>query len=161
MANIDVIRNTYGGLQYLENAVRYVQDERANYLDSYGVSKHSVPMAMDQMVATRRYFGKVSGNPLVHVVISYDSSVTDLEQAAQYAAQCAGYFTSRYQVIWCTHEHDTTNGSLHTHILINAVSYIDGKMIITGYNEMNAFCNYVSQVTGQKCRFSFDNKATY
>lgn len=83
MANIDVIRNTYGGTRYLENAIQYVQDERPNYLDSYGVSKHSLPKAMNQMVATRRYFGKDSGNPLVHVIISYDSSVTDLEQAAQ------------------------------------------------------------------------------
>ena len=114
----DGIRNTYGGMRCLENAIQYVQDERANYLDSFGVSAYSLPMAMDQMVATRRYFGKVSGNPLVHVIISYDASVTDLEQAAQYATQCAGYFTSRYQVIWCTHEHDTTNGSLHTHIEI-------------------------------------------
>lgn len=80
MANIDVIRNTYGGMCYLENAIQYVQDERANYLDSFGVSAYSLPMAMNQMVATRRYFGKVSGNPLVHVVISYDSSVTENKQ---------------------------------------------------------------------------------
>ena len=50
MANIDVIRNTYGGMRYLENAIQYVQDERANYLDSYGVSKHSAPMELSRNV---------------------------------------------------------------------------------------------------------------
>lgn len=46
-------------------------------------------------------------------------------------------------------------------IVINSASYINGQMITTGYDEMNAYCNYVARVTGQRCRFYFDNKADY
>ncbi len=38
--------------------------------------------------------------------------------------QCAKHFSMRFQLLYCTHEKDTKCGSLHTHIIINAVSYI-------------------------------------
>ena len=161
MATIDVIRNTYGGLEYLNNALGYVSDERALYRGGYGVNPYDYKMAYNQMYATRKYFNKVSGNPLVHIVIAYNDQVKDLATAAQYGQQCARYFANKFQVLYCTHENDTTCGTIHTHIVINAVSYINGSMIVTGYNEMNEYCNYVSQVTGQRCRFYFDNKANY
>ncbi|MBQ8350226.1 MAG: hypothetical protein IJY19_11415 [Ruminococcus sp.] len=33
------------------------------------------------------------------------------------------------------------------HIIINSVSYINGQMIQTGFDEMNAYCNFITQVT--------------
>ncbi|WP_303821574.1 relaxase/mobilization nuclease domain-containing protein [Ruminococcus flavefaciens] len=159
MAKIDVIRNTYGGLEYLNNALGYVSDDRALYRGGYGVNPYDYSMAYNQMLYTRQYFNKVSGNPLVHIIIAYNDQVKDLATAARYGQQCAQYFSPYYQILYCTHEKDNTCGSFHTHIIINAVSYINGQMIQTGYEEMNTFCNYVSQVTGQSCRFYFDNKA--
>ncbi|WP_413777963.1 relaxase/mobilization nuclease domain-containing protein [Ruminococcus sp. YRD2003] len=78
-----------------------------------------------------------------------------------YGRECARYFFNRFQLLYCTHQKDTNCGSMHTHIIINAVSYLNGQMIVTGYEEMNAFCQHVAQVTGQKCWFYFDNKAVY
>ena len=161
MATIDVIRNTYGGLEYLNNALGYVSDDRALYRGGYGVNPYDYSMAYNQMLYTRQYFNKVSGNPLVHIIIAYNDQVKDLATTARYGQQCAQYFSRRFQLLYCTHEKDTTCGTLHTHIIINAVSYVNGQMIQTGYEEMNAFCNYVSRVTGQSCRFYFDNKAPH
>ena len=160
MATIDVIRNTYGGLEYLNNALGYVSDDRALYRGGYGFNPYDYSMAYNQMLYTRQYFNKVSGNPLVHIIIAYNDQVKDLATAARYGQQCAKHFSRCFQLLYCTHEKDTKCGSLHTHIIINAVSYVNGQMIQTGYEEMNAFCNYVSQVTGQSCRFYFDNKAS-
>ncbi|WP_295085826.1 hypothetical protein [Ruminococcus sp.] len=50
---------------------------------------------------------------------------------------------------------------MHAHLVINSVSYLNGQMITTGYEEMYFFNEYVSEVTGQKCTFEFDNKALY
>ena len=36
------------------------------------------------MLYTRQYFNKVSGNPLIHIVIAYNNEVKDLETAAYY-----------------------------------------------------------------------------
>lgn len=159
MAQIDVIRNTYGGLSYLRRALNYVSDDRALNGWGYGVNPYSVNMAYSQMLATRRYFGKVSGNPLVHIVIAYDISVKDLATAAMYGEYGAKYFADRYQVLYCTHEKDFEYGYFHTHIIINSVSYVNGYMIQTGYEEMLAYCKYLEGIIGQKCSFSFDNKA--
>lgn len=113
------------------------------------------------MLIVREYFGKTSGNPLVHIVIAFNDDVKDLETAAEYTQKCASYFSPMYQVLYCTHMKDTHCGSMHGHIVINSVSYLNGKMITTGYEEMYFFNEYVSEVTGQKCTFEFDNKALY
>lgn len=159
MAKIDMIRNIYGGLEYLQRAVNYVTDDRALYGGGYGVDPYNTNNAYEQMLATRQYFGKLSGNPLVHIIIAYNDSVKDLITAARYGLECAKHFSDRFQVLYCTHAKDFNCGKFHTHIIINAVSYINGQMIQTGYDEMNVFCSYVSQVTGQRSWFYFDNKA--
>ena len=161
MAKIDIIRNTYGGLEYLLNALAYVSDDRALYRGGYGVNPYDYTKAYNQMLMTRQYFNKVSGNPLVHIVIAYNDQVKDIAVAAMYGQKCAMYFTGKYQVLYCTHLKDTDCGSIHTHIIINAVGYHSGQMITTGYEEMAFFCEYVAKVSGQKCWFYFDNKAVY
>ena len=161
MAKIDIIRNTYGGLEYLQNALEYVSDDRALYRGGFGVDPYNCSNAYDQMLLTRKYFNKTSGNPLVHIVIAYNDEVKDIAVAAEYGRKCAMYFAGKFQLLYCTHLKDTLCGSLHTHIIINSVSYVNGQMIVTGWEEMNAYCQYVAQVTGQKCWFYFDNKAVY
>lgn len=161
MAKIDIIRNTYGGLEYLLNALAYVSDGRALYRGGFGVNPYDYTKAYNQMLMTRQYFNKVSGNPLVHIVIAYNDQVKDIAVAAMYGQKCAMYFTGKYQVLYCTHLKDTDCGSMHTHIIINAVGYHSGQMITTGYEEMTFFCDYVAKVTGQNCWFYFDNKADY
>ena len=161
MAKIDIIRNTYGGVEYLLNALANVSDDRALYRGGYGVNPYDYTKAYDQMLITRKYFNRVSGNPLVHIVIAYNDKVKELAVAAEYSKKCADFFAGKYQVLYCTHLKDTTCGSMHTHIIINAVSYQNGQMIQTGYQEMHFFCEYVAKVTGQKCQFYFDNKAIY
>lgn len=161
MAKINVIRNTYGGTQYLQNALNYVSDNRAICGGGYGVNQYDPNMAYDQMLAVKNYYGKTSGNPLVHIVIAYDSSVKDINTAAQFGQQCAQFFASKFQVLYCTHEKDLQCGNFHTHIIINSVSYINGQMIQTNFGEMNDFYNYVTRITGQKSWFYFENKADY
>lgn len=161
MARINVIRNSNGGLEYLQNAVGYVSDDRALFEGGYGVTPYNTTTAFNQMLATRQYFGKVSGNPLVHIIIAYNDSVTDIETASKFGKKCAQFFASRFQLLYCTHARDFHCGQLHTHIVINSVSYINGRMVTTGYDEMKAYCDYVAQVTGQRTQFYFDNKVAY
>lgn len=159
MEKVIVIRNTYGGLKYLNTALNYISDERALYQGGYGVNPYSSNDAYNQMIATKAYYNKRSGNPLIHVVISYDSEVKDAETAASYGQKCAEYFASDYQVKYSTHNKDTGCSSYHTHLIINSVSYMDGHMFNSGYDTMNQYCNYVADVTGQKTQLYFKNKA--
>lgn len=131
------------------------------FVGGYGVNPCDPNMSYDQMMAVRQYFGKTSGNPLVHIVVAYNNQVQDIDTAAMYGNQCAQYFANRFQVLYCTHAKDFHCGSFHTHIIINSVSYINGQMIQTGFDEMKVYCDFVTQITGQKSWFYFDNKAIY
>ena len=132
MAKINIIRNTYGGLEYLLNALAYVSDGRALYRGGLGVNPYDYKKSYIQMLIVRKWFNKLSGNPLVHIVIAYNDQVKDIAVAAMYGQKCAMYFADKYQVLYCTHLKD-----------------------------MAFFCEYVAKVTGQKCWFYFDNKAIY
>lgn len=111
------------------------------------------------MTAVKIYYNKRSGNPLIHIVISYGSEVKDIETAVSYGKKCAEYFASDYQIKYSTHKKDAGCSSYHTHIVINSVSYKDGHMFNSGYDNMNSFCEYVADVTGQKTQLHFKNKA--
>ena len=73
MVTVKLIRNTYGGEDYLAHLCPYVRNgEKAVYLEGNGVSPYHADAAYDQMMAVKRYFGKTSGNPLAHFVVSFD-----------------------------------------------------------------------------------------
>ena len=76
MTKVIMIRNIYGGAGYLANALDYVRDERNQYGGGYGVDPYSPTVAYEQMMYTKRYFNKTSGNPLVHIIVEYTKNVT-------------------------------------------------------------------------------------
>lgn len=157
MVTIKVKRNTYGGEEYLHDACKYVANpDRAIDVGGYGVAPYNADNAFDQMMINKAYFGKTSGNPLVHVIVSYDSSVVDNESACKLSQQCAGYYADNYQVLYCTHKKDRGCSHYHTHMVINSVSCNNGMMFNSSIENMNHFRSHVSQITGQKCRLYFE-----
>lgn len=96
-------------------------------------------MAYNQILAVKGYYGKASRNPLVHIIVVYDDGVKDINTSTRFSQQCAQFFASKFQVLYCTHKKDFQCGNFHTHIIVNSVSYING----------------------QKNWFYFDNKADY
>ena len=66
-----MIRNTFGGCSYLQKALNYTRDTRAVGGGAYGVDMVDPAVAYQQMMYTKRYFNKTSGNPLIHLIVSY------------------------------------------------------------------------------------------
>ena len=158
MITVITIRKPYNLKEdnYLRNACKYVLDSRAICPNGYGVSANSVQIAYEQMFAIKKYYGKTTGNQLIHLVISYDGSVTSKEQACALSCKLASYYKNDYQVLYCTHSKDRGCSGYHTHMIINSVSYRDGKMFISSIENMNQFCKYVSEVTGRKVKLYFE-----
>ena len=109
------------------------------------------------MLAVKKYYGKTTGNQLIHLVISYDDLVKTEEQACALTYRLAAYYKDNYQVLFCTHEKDRLcpRYNYHMHMMINSVSYRDGKMFISSIENMNRFCEYVTEITGRKSRLYF------
>ncbi len=156
MVAVKVIRRTDGGVSYLCNACRYLENgERALQIGGYGVDAQHLEHTCHQMLCVRKYFHKVSGDPLIHFIISYDKSVNDPVKAVTLSICIAAYFKDAYQVIWCLHEKERENSLYHMHIVVNSVSYLDGKMFHSGYAEVSAFCGYVEKAAGCHVRSYF------
>ncbi len=156
MVIVKVIKNSNPENNYLMYSCEYVfNPEKAIDTGGYGVSSYNAHDAYNQMVLTKKYFNKTSGNPLVHIVISYDKSVNDAQTACQMSKQCASYYADNYQLLYCTHEKERENSNYHTHIIVNSVNYNNGLMFNSNIPNMNQFCDYVSNVTGQKTKLYF------
>ena len=159
MVEIKVKRDSSGGNAYMKNALHYVHDkngERPLSLHGNGVDPTSADAAYEQMYAVKHYFGKTSGNPIVHLIVSYDKTVQDAETACRYTEQIAAYYADQFQTLQCTHEKLHGKSRYHTHIIANSVSFVNGMMFRSGVPEMQGFCHHVEQVTGCKTRLDFE-----
>ena len=158
MVIVKIKRDISGENRYLKNAVRYVHDKKGVppiFLSGNGVDYTSAQKAFDQMYAVKQYFGKTSGNPLVHFMICFDKSVTTADIATRLSWSAAAYFMHDYQYIVCKHFRDHDFNHYHCHIVLNSVSFKDGKMIHTGRAELEDYCKYISRITEQTTKFEF------
>ena len=154
MGIFKVIRNTDDGYNYLKNAINYVTYGKASY-DCVGSPNTSLEYPLEQMHYVKKYFGKTSGNPLFHFIVVYDTRTAyDVERAKHISCLISEYFANRYQIIWCVHEKRMSKrygkiaSMYHTHLVMNSVSYVDGKMFSGNYSEIYAFLDYIKRVTG-------------
>jgi hypothetical protein len=157
MVILKIKRDTQGGLPYLRNAISYLEDdEKSLFTGGFGVTTAPIEETYRQMVAVRKYFGKVSGNPLIHFIISFDEKVQTADRAALLADQLILYFCNHYQVLWCVHFKQRGCSSFHVHIIINSVSYTNGKMYHSSAAEIEAFKQYAEFVLNTKVRWMFE-----
>ena len=156
MVLLKVKRDTYGGLRYLKHAVKYLEDgEKALYTGSFGVTPEPLEDTFAQMVAVRKYFGKVSGNPLMHFIISFDEKVVTLNQAIDSASQLTNFFSNEYQGVWCVHYKKRAGSYFHVHIVMNTVSFVNGKMYHSSASEIARFRDYAKCVLDSDVRWFF------
>ena len=149
MAIIKVKKDFSGGLKYLKNVCSYIYDQKyAVGLGGNGVNPYHPDICYEQMLAVKKYYAKTTTNPLIHVIISYNIKETpDIQTAVYYTRQIAEYFRKGYQTLYCTHNADHDHSWFHGHILVNSVSFMDGKMFSTGSEEMKQFQKWVESIT--------------
>lgn len=152
------IRHTDGGMEYMRNAINYIVGGH-DYEDHSYSPNVDLSDAYNQFYMVRQYFGKVSGNPVFHFIVTFSARSTcgDVYDRAEYLSKrIALYFADRYQVICGIHRKYRKNkygigaSYYHAHILINSVSYVDGKMFAGNKSEIYSFLEYIKKMTGDK-----------
>ena len=117
--DIDAIE---GVIQYIENKDK---TEECKYVRAFNCSKDN---AFDRMIQTQDSFGKrkrKNGVVAYHLVQSFKEFETTPEIAHQCGIELIEkLFADKYEVVLATH---INHNHLHNHILINAVSFKDGK----------------------------------
>lgn len=110
---------------HLSRAIRYIQNpdktEQMKLVDSVNCFPET---ALEQMMHTKKYFGKEDGRQGYHFVISFKPGEATVEQAEEIVKEFVGeYLEPRYETIWAIH---TDHAHIHGHIIFNSVSFVDG-----------------------------------
>ncbi|MBR4319027.1 MAG: relaxase/mobilization nuclease domain-containing protein [Oscillospiraceae bacterium] len=159
MVFVKVIRNTQDDSGYIFRLCRYIiRREYFVYSYGYGVDCKDPATVYEQMMRVRHYYGKTSGNPLIHYVVSFDDCVQDLKSAIEMSNRIVYFFRGRYQVFFGIHKQHHKQSEYHVHILVNSVSYVDGLMLQSGYTEVDDFVKQVWSATGRFTKSKFAEK---
>lgn len=157
-----IVKND-AGKEYLKNAVNYIVDNTdACFYSGINICPER---AYKQMRSVKKYFVKTSGNQLVHFVVCFNKDVIQLSTAVEYARKIAEYYKSRYQILYAVHqelrcaESGYGKSLYHVHIVMNSVSFVDGKMFADNKKDIGRFMKHILKVTGDEWwRLYFERK---
>ena len=108
-------------------------------IGGHGILKESID---SQMLGTKKLFHQETGKQYLHLIVSNDDFLKDVDTAHQIGNMVAEYF-SEFQVAVYTHT-DTNN--LHSHLVVNTVNCISGKKLSMRKSDFYQFLLYVNQV---------------
>ena len=129
--------------QNLKSAIKYADKDRRTE-DDYSLCRgincsDFATIALEQMQATKRIYGKKGGRECKHYVLSFAPDEISKENAIEYAERFAEKcFGDRFQAFVGLHTR-SESGVLHAHIVVNSVSHIDGYKIQLQKQDLERF----------------------
>ena len=111
---------------HLANAISYITDEEKTQKGSLvGSHNCNVDSALQEMLATKRKYGKVDKRQGYHFIISFKKQEVRPETVMEITQKFVErYFGDDFQCLYATHDN---TGHVHSHILFNSVSWRTGK----------------------------------
>lgn len=111
---------------HLANAISYITDEEKTQFGSLvGSHNCNVDTALQEMLTTKRKFGKMDKRQGYHFIISFRKQELRPETAMEITQKFVErYFGDDFQCLYATH--DNTE-HVHSHILFNSVSWCTGR----------------------------------
>ena len=137
-------------LERLETAGNYAADPDKTELDEVRyascINLCSLETAADEMVATKKKWGKTGGRLGYHLIQSFspDDHITP-EQAHEIGMRYARELFGDFEVVVGTH---VDRSHIHNHIVINSVSCIDGHKFHSGKGYIR---NVLRKVSDRYC----------
>ena len=140
-------------IEAVEGVIKYIKNndktEQCKYVKAYNCT---VDKAFSEMMETQEFFGKAGRKNSVlayHLVQSFKDFETTPEIAYKCGLELAErLFADKYEVVVATH---LDHKHLHNHIIINAVSYLDG------YKYRNNFKDYFIDIRGISDQICIEN----
>ena len=140
-------------IEAVEGVIKYIKNndktEQCKYVKAYNCT---VDKAFSEMMETQEFFGKAGRKNYVlayHLVQSFKDFETTPEIAHKCGLELAErLFADKYEVVVATH---LDHKHLHNHIIINAVSYLDG------YKYRNNFKDYFIDIRGISDQICIEN----
>lgn len=127
---------------YIPERIDYVwdKDKTADKLcHTWGVDKNHV---YEDMIFVKQLYCKLEGRQYLHWVLSHDKGVSP-NVADKVAIEVMKMIGENYQLIVSMH---TNTENVHTHFLINSVSYITGKKFSESKGDMMNFRKKINRI---------------
>ncbi len=119
------------------------EDERFCFVTGVGCNAET---AYEEMCSVKERFGKLGGNVSYHAYQSFKHGEVTPKQCHEIGIKLAKrLWGKRFQVLVATH---LDKGHLHSHFVINSVSYVDGKK----FNDNFKAYNDMRKVSDQLCK---------
>ena len=105
----------------------------------------NVDTAYEEMALTKKFFHKEGKTLGYHIIQSFKGNEVPSEKANQIGRKLAEeLWGDKYQVVICTH---INKQNVHNHIILNSVSFIDGKK----YHNSNAEIAFMKDASDRLC----------
>ena len=150
----------YSNLSCVENVTKYVlrNKTRPGFLMniySGGIGVRDLYNAGSEFMYIKKYFGKMYGRHIKHFYITFnENDHMTPELAYTLAYHICMYYSNRFQIIFSVHEEKK---NLHIHFVVNSVSYIDGKKLHEGYDQLYGLESYCEYCYKTLKKSQFDN----
>ena len=112
--------------RHLKRALDYVMNpEKTQGGRLVGAINCQADMAFEQMMDTKKQFGKTDKRQGYHIILSFKEDEVEPDRAFEITQKfVAEYLGDAYEAVFVVH--DNTD-HVHSHIVFNSVSFVDGK----------------------------------
>lgn len=106
-------------------------------------------IAAYQMRQTKAYFGKTDGRQYKHYVLSFAAGEISVDNAKTYAKELGEKcFGNRFEVGVGIHV-NSAGGKIHAHLIVNSVSFVDGKKLHFSKSDLENFKNINDKIAAK------------
>lgn len=134
--------------RHLKRALDYVMNpEKTQRGRLVGAVNCQADMAFEQMMDTKKQFGKTDKRQGYHIILSFKEDEVEPDRAFEITQKFAAeYLGDAYEAVFVVH--DNTD-HVHSHIVFNSVSFVDGKKY---RYEKGDWAKYIQPITNKLCQ---------
>jgi hypothetical protein len=134
--------------RHLKRALDYVMNpEKTQGGRLVGAINCQADMAFEQMMDTKKKFGKTDKRQGYHIILSFKEDEVEPDRAFEITQKfVAEYLGDAYEAVFVVH--DNTD-HVHSHIVFNSVSFVDGKKY---RYEKGDWAKYIQPITNKLCQ---------
>jgi len=134
--------------RHLKRALDYVMNpEKTQRGRLVGAVNCQADMAFEQMIDTKKQFGKTDKRQGYHIILSFKEDEVEPDRAFEITQKfVAEYLSDAYEAVFVVH--DNTD-HVHSHIVFNSVSFVDGKKY---RYEKGDWAKYIQPITNKLCQ---------
>lgn len=148
MPIVKAVNNIYGNKNDLKNLVAYAIKPskcREGVYGAQGVLKSNAENMWRQMQDIKEYYRKTERKQAYHYIVSFDKEEMlhiGLKESLEIGYKVCGFFHG-FQAVFGVH---TNEENLHIHLILNPVSYINGKKYTMNKSGLSDLKRHVNNV---------------